>query len=171
MSRVLSVSDLLHFVDEFKGMNEVQLIHPDNDKRVLHYLGDLGFDTDYTIYYMPNKHRNLRGEINVGYRLIGELNCNRKFYEIYSLEEIVACTSYQDLSLTRELCNLSGKDLDYKSFNNGVASEVHHKKFPETEWAEDYLEVKAQINQLQFILEQVRGSYYNEDGSVKGLGQ
>jgi hypothetical protein len=175
MSRTISVSDFL-LIDEFKGLRELDLVKPENDKRVLHYLEQLGFDTDYTIYYKPNKHRNMRGEVLVGFRIIGELSCNRKYYDIYSLEEIVAATGYTDMSLAKEMCNLTGKDIDYKAFHDaGVEDEIHHSKLHTTkalqrEIMEDYRMIQSQIVALEECLMYIRGGLYNEDGSVKGLG-
>lgn len=176
MSRVISVSDFL-LISEFKGMTQFDLIRPENDKRVLHYLEQLGFDTDYTIYYTPNKHRNMRGEVLVGYRIVGELSCNRKFWEMYSLEEIVVATGYTDLTLAREMCNLTGRDIDYNAFHDaGVTDELNHNKLSSTktlqrEIMEDYDLVTSQIHAMQTILEQVRNGLHREDGSLKTLGE
>ena len=173
MSRTISVSDFL-LISEFKGMRELDLIKPENDERVLFYLEQLGFDTDYTIYYKPNKHRNMRGEILVGYRIIGEINCNRKFFNqnLYTLEEIVAATSYTDLSLTRELCNLTGKDLDYKAFYDaGVMNEQSHKKLNDGEVMDDWRMIESQIVALEDVLTYVRGEQYKADGSIRGIGE
>lgn len=41
--KTVSVSDLLT-LPEFQGMNEVQLIHPSNDRKVAPYLYVIGLD-------------------------------------------------------------------------------------------------------------------------------
>jgi hypothetical protein len=166
MSKVLSFRDLL-LLDELKGYNEIQLLHPSMDATVNKYLAEIGFDVDYGILYVPNKHRDMQGNVGVGFRAVGEISINRSFINSPAcspIERIIAA-SYQDPSLARELASMLGSSVNFKMEQE--AELEPDEEFPPELIEPDYEEVKAQIKMLETIRDQIRGPFINDYGNVK----
>lgn len=167
MSRVLSFRDLL-LISDLSQYNEIELLHPSMDDLVNPYLGKLGFDLDYGIVYEPSKHRDLQGKVAVGFRVLGELNINRRIInsDLCTVEDRFIAAGYQDPSLVRELGPLMGTRLDYRAFH-GEEDGEEYEDFLAEDIEPSYAEVTREIALLTAIRDQIRGDIYNEAGSIK----
>ena len=168
MSKVLSFSDLkLH--SSLSGYNEVEMLHINMDDTINAILAEIGFDIDYGLNYFAAKHRNLQGQILVGYLVAGEVSINRKHLtSVYAdLTDVLVASSYQDTSLTKELANLSGLS---RSYDNNQESDDYgdgQQEMPPNQLEEDWEEVERQIRQLKDIRDMLRGNMYNDSGAMK----
>lgn len=165
MSRVFSFRDL-RLIPALSEYNEIELLHPSMDEKMNHFLGQLGFDLDYAILYVPAKHRDMQGKVGVGFRAVGEISINRAFITspLCSITERLIAASYTDPSLTRELCQLMGNSI---SFKGSEADDTLHEDWPEDLYEPDYEEVTQQIKTLEDLRDQIRGPMHNEYGSLK----
>lgn len=165
MARVLSFSDLMLCSQLSHIRNEVELLSIENDDLVASILGQLGFDLDYGVAYIPAKHRNLQNKVLIGYRVIGEISLNRAFINspLCSLTERLVATAYTDPSLTRLLSTLTGNHVNLKSILEDEV-EGEGEELPEDMLEPDREYVAAQIKQLEEIRDSIRGSPFNEAG-------
>lgn len=166
MSRVFSFRDL-RLIPELSKFNEIQLIHPDMDKAVNKYLGQLGFDLDYAVQYVPANHRDMQGNVGVGFRAVGEISINRSFINspLCSITERMIAAFHTDPGLARELAALMGNSISFK--DTEYEGDTSEEDFPENLIEPTYNEVSQQIKALEAIRDELRGSPYNEDGSLK----
>lgn len=169
MSRVMSFRDL-RLIKELSAYNEIELLHPSMDDRVNFYLERLGFDTDYAILYVPNKHRDMQGKVGVGFRAVGEISINRGFVNspLCSTIERLIAASYQDPSLAREMAKMLNTSVNFNMMS-GVEEELidENEEFPPELIEPDYEEVSGQLKFLENLRDQIRGPCYNEYGSLK----
>jgi len=165
MSRVFSFRDL-RLIPELSKYRELDLLHPRLDPLVNKYLGQLGFDMDYAILYVPAKHRDMQGNVGVGFRAVGEISINRSFINssMCSLIERLIAASYTDPSLTRELCQLMGNSI---SFKNTEGESMDESDFPDELIEPDYDEVTREILMLENLRDSIRGPMHDEAGSLK----
>lgn len=171
MSRVISFRDLL-LIEELNKYNEIELLHPSMDETVGKYLGQLGFDTDYGILYVPNKHRDMKGNVAVGFRAVGEISCNREFINspLCSTIERIIAASYQDPSLAQELSIMHGNSINFAALHSPDVID-ENDEFPLEYIEEDYEEVLQQLKTLTDIRDTIRGTYLNEYGNIKTLAE
>jgi hypothetical protein len=170
MSRVISFRDL-RLITELAEYTELELVSMGMDAVVLKYLGKLGFDMEYGIVYEPALHRDLQGNVGIGFRAIGEISCNRNFINsdlCFPYERLIAA-AHSDMSLAYELGTLQGTYLDYKSFHEleGGADFEDSDEFDKDDIEPDYETVKSQIEALYAVRDNLRGNVYNESGSIK----
>lgn len=172
MSKVLSFSDLkLH--SSLSGYNEVEMLHINMDDTINAILAEIGFDTDYGLNYFAAKHRNLQGQILVGYLVAGEVSINRKHLtSVYAdLTDVLVASSYNDPSLTKELANLSGLS---RSYDNNQESDDYgdgQQDMPPNQLEEDWEDIEKQIRQLEELRDIIRGPQMDESGSAKTAEQ
>jgi hypothetical protein len=162
---VLSVSDLLK-LNDFAGMNEVQLIHPDNDEKVLNHARTAGMDITGGYEYSASQHKNMAGKVVVGYRLIGELTNAPSFRASPFCTSEVRTLSHlrRDVSLTQEMVKLSGGCFSYgKSVEEDAESDREYESMYEPNWQV----LEQQINLLNQIAVDVRGSSMGANGGMK----
>lgn len=162
---VLSCSDLLKLGD-FAGMNEVSLIHPKNDEKVLNHARTAGLDVTGGYAYEASQHKNMFGEVVVGYRLIGELRGDAAFRSNPFCTSEVRTLSHlrKDVSLTQEMVKLSGGGFSYgKNAEEDVETEREYETMYEENWQALEREI-AMLNQLAF---DIRGSSYGANGGLK----
>lgn len=166
MSRVLSFRDILR-IPEFKDYNEIGLLHPSMDSRVNFYLGQLGFDLDYAIVYEPSKHRDMAGKVAVGFRAIGEISINNAFIgsRLATFEDRMMAAYNKDPGLARELANLGGNSVSFKSAE--IENSAEDEEFPDTLIEPDYEEVAREIRNLEKIRDAIRVDVRDESGSFK----
>lgn len=165
MSRVISFRDL-RLIPELSQFNEVELLHPVNDARMAKYLEVLGFNTDAPVEYVPNNHRDMQGNVGVGFRAVGTINTASEFLttRMASMEDRLMATFFKDPSLARELAQM---------LNTGVNFNDDHLVFDDEDEAEeeyiepDYEEVSAELKALEELRDSIRGSMYNEAGAQK----
>ncbi len=161
----ISVSDLLKLGD-FAGMNEVSLIHPKNDEKVLNHARTAGMDVTGGYCYEASQHKNMFGKVVVGYRLIGELTNTPSFRSSPFCTPEVRTLSHlrRDVSLTQEMVKLSGGCFSYgKSVEDDAESDREYESMYEENWQV----LEQQINLLNQIAIDVRGSSMGANGGMK----
>lgn len=160
----------LKLVTTLAHLNELEMIHPNNDALMYGILDKLGFDIEYPIMYLANKHRDMQNKVSIGFRAVGEINIQRKHIEaVYTdLTTRLAASAYTDPSMTIELAELAGKTIDINSFSGGEDSP--NAEDVATDMIEpSYQDTLAQMKLLESIRDEVRGPMYNEKGSPKVL--
>jgi hypothetical protein len=164
---VLSVSDLLK-LNDFAGMNEVQLIHPDNDEKVLNHARTAGMDITGGYEYSASQHKNMAGKIVVGYRLIGELTNTPSFRASPFCTSEVRTLSHlrRDVSLTQEMVKLSGGCFSY---GKNVEEDAESDREYESMYEENWQVLEQQINLLNQIAKEIRGTPYGANGGLKSF--
>lgn len=164
---VLSVSDLLK-LNDFKHLNEVQLIHPDNDEKVLNHARTAGMDICGGYEYSASQHKNMFGKTVVGYRLIGELTNTPSFRASPFCTPEVRTLSHlrKDVSLTQEMVKLSGGGFSYgKTSEEDVETEREY----ETMYEENWQALEREIAMLNQLASDIRGSSYGANGGLKSF--
>lgn len=167
MSRVMSFRDL-KIIPELSKYNEVQLLHPSMDETMAKYLGQLGFDLDYAIQYIPANHRDMQGKTGIGFRAVGEISINRAWVtsSLCDATERMIAAFHTDPGLARELAALMGNSISFK--------DEHDEAFEDNydgDIEADYEEKSDEIKSLIAIRDQIRGNPYDESGSLKLLGR
>ena len=161
----ISVSDLLK-LDDFKHLNEVELIHPKNDEKVLNHARTAGMDVTGGYAYEASQHKNMFGKTVVGYRLIGELRSDAAFRSSPFCTPEVRTLSHlrRDVSLTQEMVKLSGGGFSYgKTTQEDVEDTREYESMYEENWQALEREI-AMLNQLAF---DIRGSSYGANGGLR----
>lgn len=168
MSKVISCSDLLLAEELAHVKNEVELLSIDNDDIVCCILEKLGFDTMYPIAYVPSKHRNMQGQVVIGYQLVGDVTLNRLVLNspVCDATDRLIAANYQDPSMARELAGMMNIQCNYSSEDS---EEVVFDEDAEVE--EDYEWVAQQIRQLETVRDAIRGSMFNEQGEIKTFSE
>lgn len=171
MSRVLSFRDL-RLITELSQYSEFELLDPRMDDRVNYYLKRLGFDLDYGVVYVPNKHRDMQGNVGIGFRVVGEASINRRFINspLCSLTERLIAAAYQDVSRARELAYLLGSRIYYRDTDDDY-EDTSEEDFPADLIEPDCEAVMDQIKVLELMRDSIRGPYLNEAGAVKTPGE
>lgn len=169
MSRVMSFRDL-QLIPELGQYNEIELLHPSMDEVMKNYLGQLGFDTDFGVLYVPNKHRDMQGKVAVGFRAVGEISINRSFVNssLCSVDERIIAAGVTDMSLAIEMSKMMGNSVAFMAIDAAVYED--DDEFPPELIEPDYLEVLAELEMLVAIRDTIRGSFMDEYGNVKVLG-
>lgn len=164
MSRIFSFRDL-QLIPALSKFNEIELLQISNDALVNSYLRQLGFNVTRAILYVPAKHRDLQGNVGVGFRAVGEIRRDRGFLTspLCTATERLIAASYYDMSLTKEIAKLLGNSVDLRS---DVGDEEDSNLT--TELIEpDYKEVTLEILTLEKIRDRIRGTPYNDAGALK----
>lgn len=164
MSRVFSFRDL-KLIPELSQYSEIEMLHPILDETINKYLSQVGFDIEAGVIYVPAKHRDLQGNVGVGFRATGTVTTDPGWFNnplCDSTERLIAAVR-TDISLAKELCRMLGHSVDLTS--NDIFSE--DPNFPTELEEDDYEEVSNQIKQLEEIRDFLRGSPYNEFGAIK----
>jgi hypothetical protein len=162
---VLSVSDLLK-LDDFAELNEVQLIHPNNDEKVLNHARTAGMDVTGGYAYEASQHKNMAGNVVVGYRLIGELTNTPSFRSspFYTSEIRTLSHLRRDVSLTQEMVKLSGGCFSYgKNAEEDAEDTREYESLYEPNWQALEQEI-AMLNQLALV---IRGDSMGSTGGLK----
>jgi hypothetical protein len=168
MSRTVSFRDLMVCTKLAHIKNEIELLSTENDAVMADILGQVGFDTEYPITYVPVKHRDMQNKVAVGFMAVGDISINRSFINSYlcSTVERMIAASYVDPSLTRELGSLMGHHVNYRSLLDDDA-EWSGEELPDEMLEPDRREVAALIKSLAELRDTIRGSMYNESGDLK----
>ncbi len=164
---LISCSDILK-LDDFKHLNEVQLIHPDNDEKVLNHARTAGMDITGGYCYEASQHKNMFGKVVVGYRLIGELTNAPSFRASPFCTSEIRTLSHlrRDVSLTQEMVKLSGGCFSYgKSVEADAESDREYESMYEPNWQV----LEQQINLLNQIAVDIRGTPYGANGGLKSF--
>ena len=103
-----------------------------------------------------NKHRTLDNDIHIGYRYIGTVRSDREWVNSRGCDvmERVSITSFTDVSLTKELCELMGNSVNIVDADGSfyLEQETDRSLIVETYERDSML-----IKQLDEICKQVRG--------------
>jgi len=161
----ISCSDLLK-LDDFAGMNEVELIHPKNDEIVLNHARTAGMDITGGYEYSASQHKNMFGKTVIGYRLVGELRNDSTFRSSLFCTPEVRTLSHlrRDVSLTQEMVKLSGGCFSYGKNAEDDAEDVREY---ESMWEPDWQVLEQQINLLNQIAIDIRGTPYGANGGLR----
>jgi hypothetical protein len=171
----ISLSDL-KLVKELSHMSEMEMCKIENDPLIAKYAHECGLDIDYPILYVGNRHRNLQGQDIVGVRICGEIRCDQKFRDssISTITDRLVMTSYSDPSLMTEVAELAFKVPDFTQYlndNDNVNYDESRALFPESQLEEDWKEQEQKIQELNSVLELIRGPVYDASGSLKSPEQ
>ena len=119
MSKNAAFKDVLKCLDYlgYKGLTEEDLLCPSKDEIVNPVLYQLGINPARGWYIQANKMRTLDIESIIGYRYVGVVRndhewLNSKYSDVM---DRIAASSFEDISLTQELCELLGKSVDIMS--------------------------------------------------------
>ena len=158
----------LQLCSKFSGMNEIQMLKLSNDDDMAWVLQQIGFDTQYAVSYVPLVHRDMRNTVGLGFMAVGEINMNSEFIDspLCTLTERMIAAAYIDPSLTRELSNLMGMRVNFRTLlENGSASAS--KDLPEDMLEPDRDLVAKQITDLEELRDSIRGNMFNDRGEAK----
>jgi hypothetical protein len=164
--KAISFSDIKK-ASWLQGFNEVQMLSIDMDEKVNRVLHELGVDLDYGVSYYAAQHRNLAGEVIVGYMACGEIQINRKFLssKFADLTDLMVASAFTDPSLTFALGELTGKT---RSYNHSHSLEDDSDK----SFLKEHVEpacwtIEKQIKSMNDLVEFIRGPSHNSAGTVK----
>ena len=162
----------LQLCSKFSGMNEIQMLKLSNDDDMAWVLQQIGFDTEYAVSYVPLIHRDMRNNVALGFMAVGEINMNSEFIDspLCTLTERMIAAAYIDPSLTRELSNLMGMRVNFRTLlENG--SDSASKDLPEDMLEPDRDLVAKQIISLEELRDSIRGNMFNDRGEAKTYEQ
>lgn len=164
--KAISFSDIKR-ASWLQGFSEVDMLSIENDEKVNRVLDALGVDCEYGISYYAAQHRNLAGDVLVGYLAAGEIQINRNHLTspFADLTDILAASAYTDLSLTFELGELSGKQHCYESLLS--LDDDTEKGFPKELVEPSCEQIGEQIRSMNELCESIRGASHNSAGAVK----
>lgn len=168
----ISLSDM-KLITELSGMSEFDMIRIENDDLMAKYLYKIGCDVpDFPWVYIPNKHRNLRGQVVTGYRAVAEIRCDAAFRDSYmaGITERLVISSYFDRTMMEDIAELSFKTPDFSEYLNDSDSidfDESRALFEADQLEPDYQQEEAKIQELQDILDSIRGGAYNASGALK----
>lgn len=167
----ISLSDL-KLVKELSHLGEMEMCKIENDPLIAKYAYECGVDTDFAVLYVGNRHRNLQGQDIVGVRICGEVRCDQAFRDspISTITDRLVMTSYSDPTLMTEVAELSFKVRDFSQYlndNDNVSYDEARALFPADQLEPDWQEQEQKIQELNNVLELIRGSCYNDAGTLK----
>lgn len=164
MSRVFSFRDL-KLIPEFANKTEREMVRLECDDLMNEALSQLGFSLRAPILYVPSLHRDLQGRVAIGYRAVGQVNEDPAYLNspLCPLIERLIVAARRDPSLASELARMIG---------GGVNLDDDYAAEPVKEIEDEYVEPDWQrneryIRELTDFRDMVRGSPYNEAGSLK----
>lgn len=160
MCKVVSLRDLRSF-PELSAYKEVELINPKMDAVIKPYLYMMGIDTDYAVEYTVNNHRDMNDKTGVGYRIVGEIRCDREFrHSPYcDLVDMLTVTGFHDPSLTKELSEMTNRTVDLAIFSEEDDTSYVDVDFTSDLVEQDYIEVSNVMHFMRQELLAVRGSF------------
>lgn len=166
MSRIISFRDL-QVIPGLSQYNEVELLHPSMDDKVNFYLEQLGFNTNAPVEYIPNKHRDMQGNVGVGFRAVGTIDTTSEFLKtnLATMEDRIMATFFRDPSLARELAHMLQAGIRFTV--QEVEEDSNEDEFPEELIEPDHEEVSAEIKAMESLRDAIRGPMYNDSGAAK----
>ena len=165
---VLSLHDIRQ-LQQFKGIPELSLIEKKHDAAILKEAFTIGMDIEDGFCYEYHLHRPLSSKVPVmGFVLKGSYRKDAEFRKspAYTPEAQILSSLRSDVSLTRELCSLSGTSFDYSKM---LEEERERDREDVDSVEEDFDENTKLIEMMTAFLTQARGSCYNEWGNFKTL--
>ena len=162
----LSLNDIKQLA-MFRGIPELELIQKKYDKAILEQAFTIGMDVDDGYAYSYHLHRPLSSKVTVmGFVLKGSYRKDPEFRHsaAYTPEAQILSSLRSDVSLTRELCSLSGTSFDYSKMME-EDSENARENIDSVE--EEYDTNLNLIEIMNMYLLDTRGSPYNDWGNFK----
>ena len=159
MSKPVSFTDVIKCLNHLghTGINEIHLLPKSQDELVKPILHELGINVNLPLRVQAYKHRNLDNDVVFGYRYEGTIRSDREWINSpgCDLMERISITSFSDLSLTRELCDLIGKAPDITEADGAYSleDETTSKELI----VETYEADRELLNQLNAICKSIRG--------------
>lgn len=151
-------------LSEWAHLEETEIIHPKYDEQLSLIYYALGMDTRHPFTYHANNHRDAAGNVGIGCRVVGELREDREYINsgMCSTFDRMVMAGRHDTSLMLELCELSGKVLDFKSFfTENEVDESEREVWPSWLTEGDYEPALQAINDLNETIKAVRGLNIN----------
>lgn len=163
---VLSLHDVRQ-LQQFKGIPELSLIEKKHDKAILKEAFTIGMDIEDGFCYEYHLHRPLSSKVPImGFVLKGSYRKDAEFRHspAYTPEAQILSSLRSDVSLTRELCSLSGTSFDYSKM---LEEERERDREDIDSVEEDFDENTKLIEMMTAFLTQARGNSYNDYGNFK----
>lgn len=163
---VLSLHDVRQ-LQQFKGIPELSLIEKKYDKAILKEAFTIGMDIEDGYCFEYHLHRPLSSKVPVmGFVLKGSYRKDPEFRHsaAYTPEAQILSSLRSDVSLTRELCSLSGTSFDYSKM---VENEKENDRENIDSNEEDFDENTKLIAMMTALLLEARGNCYNEYGNFR----
>ena len=164
----ISSQDLLK-LDKFAHLTPLKLIDKKYDKAILDECFTIGLDKEAGYMWDYSLHRPLMSKVPVlDFRLVGEVRKDSDFRKspAYTVEMQMLSSLRQDVSLTRELCSLSGTSFDYSKMTE-VDVENDRENIDSVE--DDFNDNTKLINIMTALLIEARGNPYNEYGNFRNF--
>lgn len=162
----LSLYDIRQ-LQQFKGIPELELIQKKYDSSILEQAFTIGMDTEDGYCFEYHLHRPLSSKVPVlGFVLKGSYRKDAEFRHspAYTPEAQILSSLRSDVSLTRELCSLSGTSFDYSKMLEDD-KEKDREDIDSVE--EDFDENTKLISMMTTFLIQVRGTPFNDYGNFR----
>ena len=158
MSKSIAFKDVIKCLNYLghQGINEINLLHPSMDEIVKPILHELGMDKDKGFYVAANKLRTMDNEVVIGYRYVGTIRSDREWINSKACDaiDVVAISSFSDLSLTEQLSELLGKSL---TLTDDMYMAMDEDDSIAGHISETYEEDSKLIRELNNICKAVRG--------------
>ena len=162
----LSLHDIRQ-LQQFKGIPELSLIEKKHDKAILKEAFTIGMDIEDGFCYEYHLHRPLSSKVPImGFVLKGSYRKDAEFRKsaAYTPEAQILSSLRSDVSLTRELCSLSGTSFDYSKM---VETDAEKDREDIDSVEEDFVENTKLIEMMTAFLIQARGNPYNDYGNFR----
>lgn len=164
----VSSQDLLK-LDKFAHLTPLKLIDKKYDKAILEECCTIGLDKEAGYMWDYSLHRPLTSKTPVlDFRLVGEVRKDSDFRKspAYTVEMQMLSSLRQDVSLTRELCSLSGTSFDYSK----MLEEDRERDREDVDSVEESFEDNTRtIGIMNELLIAARGTAYNEYGNFRNF--
>ena len=168
MSRTFSFRDIKYALVSLgkapTSLSEKDMLDPYWDGEINAVLGSVGFDLRQAIEYVPNLHRDIQGNVGVGYRAVGTVTTDPAWlkHPLCNMTEAIIFEYRRDPGLARDMAAMSGS---YFDLTDGAEdfSEPSGDDYVEPDCKKNEDEIQRLINQR----DKIRGNRYNEDGSLK----
>ena len=160
MSKSVSFRDVikcLKYVGKGK-FNEVELLQKENDAVVLPILHELGIDVRKAVWVDAAKHRDMDLNVGIGFRYNGFMRIDREWAKskATTLHERIAIAASRDISLAKEMNNLSGNSVSHVVTDDKYELQ-ENDEFPPSLISETYIEDRAMIVTLNQLAVKIRG--------------
>lgn len=162
----LSLHDLRQ-LEQFKGIPELELIQKKYDADIITQAYTIGMDVTDGYCFEYHLHRPLSSKVPVmGFVLKGSYRKDDEFRHsaAYTPEAQILSSLRSDVSLTRELCSLSGTSFDYSKM---VENDAEKDREDIDSVEEDFDENTKLIAMMTALLLEARGNPYNEWGNFR----
>lgn len=168
----ISLQDM-KLISELSTLSEFDMVSIHNDELMMKYLYKIGMDCyDFPFVYLPNKHRTLQNTVVTGYRCVGEIRCDAAYRDSYmaGITERLVISSYFDRTMMEDIAELAYKVRDFSEYLNDSDSidfDESRALFEADQLEPDWQAEEAKIQELQDILDSIRGGNYNSSGALK----